>query len=206
MELSSPFAPAARSSRSNFRAILAMPSRLAASSLMIRRPAQRASPSSINTAEFPNAQAALKQALSWNAQAATAPVKPEPGHEVSPKPTAPAGNPLEASAYRALNSGRLDEAERQFQEILDKQPNNPRALSGMGYVYMKRQDFGSAADSLERALSQLIGLRQSTISMLENSTADTRIGTLYNSMAALDLELVIRPRTKSSAQEIETLF
>ena len=99
----------------------------------------------------PDAQAALKQALSWNAQAATATVKPEPGHEVSPKPTAPAGNPLEASAYRALNSGRLDEAERQFQEILDKQPNNPRALSGMGYVYMKRQDFGSAADYLERA-------------------------------------------------------
>jgi HTH-type transcriptional regulator/antitoxin HipB len=55
-------------------------------------------------------------------------------------------------------------------------------------------------------LSQLIGLRQSTISMLENSTAGTRIATLYNSMAALDLELVIRPRTKSSAQEIETLF
>ena len=77
----------------------------------------------------PDAQAALKQALSWNAQAATATVKSEPGYEVSPKPTAPAGNPLEASAYRALNSGRLDEAERQFQEILDKQPNNPRALA-----------------------------------------------------------------------------
>ena len=58
----------------------------------------------------------------------------------------------------------------------------------------------------QEGLSQLIGLRQSTISMLENSTADTRIGSLYNSMAALDLELVIRPRTKSSAQEIETLF
>ncbi len=58
---------------------------------------------------------------------------------------------MEASAYRALNSGRLDEAKRQFQTLLEKQPNNPRALSGMGYVYMKQQNFAEAADYLERA-------------------------------------------------------
>jgi tetratricopeptide (TPR) repeat protein len=99
----------------------------------------------------PDAQSALNQALAWNLQAATSAAKPAPGREDNAKPAAPAGNPLEASAYRALNSGRLDDAERQFQELLDRQPNNARALSGMAYVYMKRQDFGTAADYLERA-------------------------------------------------------
>lgn len=97
----------------------------------------------------PAAQNALKQAASWNAQAAAVPSAP--GAEAPKKATGPVGNPLEASAYRALNAGRLDEAERLFQQVLDKEPNNPRALSGMGYVFMKRQEFGEAADYLQRA-------------------------------------------------------
>ncbi len=32
------------------------------------------------------------------------------------------------------------------------------------------------------------------------------MGTLLDFMAALDLEMVIRPRTKSSASEIEEIF
>jgi cellulose synthase operon protein C len=99
----------------------------------------------------PAALGALKQAEAWNAKAltaatptATAPAAPHPAN-------APAGDPLEASAYRALNSGRLDEASQQFQTLLAKKPNNPRALSGMGYVCMKQQNFGEAADYLERA-------------------------------------------------------
>ena len=41
---------------------------------------------------------------------------------------------MEGAAYRALNSGQLDEAEQQFQALLAKNPHNARALSGMGYV------------------------------------------------------------------------
>ncbi len=97
----------------------------------------------------PSAQSALKQAEAWNAIASAAgPVTPANG---KPAASVPAGNPLEASAYRALNSGRLDEARKQFEELLAKQPNNPRALSGMGYLYMKQQNFTEAADYLERA-------------------------------------------------------
>ena len=97
----------------------------------------------------PAAQSALNQAEAWNtsAEAAVA-AAPAPA---AAKPRASAGNPLEASAYRALNSGRLEEAREQFEELLAKQPNNPRALSGMGYVYMRQQDFADASDYLERA-------------------------------------------------------
>jgi len=100
----------------------------------------------------PAAQEALRQAEAWNTQAVTAAETAHPSQTVSRAPVfAPAGDPLEASAYRALNSGRIDEARQQFQTLLDRRPNNPRALSGMGYVYMKQQNFAKAADYLERA-------------------------------------------------------
>jgi tetratricopeptide (TPR) repeat protein len=99
----------------------------------------------------PSAADALRQAEDWNAKAVTAQVASSSAPTSEHVATAPAGDPLEGSAYRALNSGRLDEAKQQFQTLLDKKPNNPRALSGMGYVYMKQQNFAEAADYLERA-------------------------------------------------------
>jgi HTH-type transcriptional regulator/antitoxin HipB len=51
-----------------------------------------------------------------------------------------------------------------------------------------------------------VHLRQATISALENSATDTKLGTLYDALAALELELVVRPRSKGSTREIEDLF
>jgi cellulose synthase operon protein C len=98
---------------------------------------------------IPAAQSALQQAEAWDATAAIQ--APTTGEEPLPGLKATAGNPLEDSAYRALNAGRMDEARQQFQSILEKQPDNSLALSGMGYVSMKQQDFAAAADYLERA-------------------------------------------------------
>jgi HTH-type transcriptional regulator / antitoxin HipB len=58
----------------------------------------------------------------------------------------------------------------------------------------------------QAALASRIGLRQSTISALETSAKDTRTATLLSVLATLDLELVIRSRTKSSEKDIEALF
>ena len=55
-------------------------------------------------------------------------------------------------------------------------------------------------------LGTRIGLRQATISHLEAGEAGTRVQTLLAALAALDLELVVRPRTKGSATEIEDMF
>ena len=49
-------------------------------------------------------------------------------------------------------------------------------------------------------------LRQATISRLETGEADTRLQTLFDVLAALDLEIVIRDRSKASAKDIESLF
>lgn len=55
-------------------------------------------------------------------------------------------------------------------------------------------------------LGATIGLRQATISKLEAGEPGTRIQTVLDSLAALDLELVVRPRTKGSSVEIEDIF
>ncbi len=47
--------------------------------------------------------------------------------------------------------------------------------------------------------------RQSTISSLEAGEPGTRLRTLFDALTALDLELVIRPRTKG-ATNIEDIF
>ncbi len=48
-------------------------------------------------------------------------------------------------------------------------------------------------------------LRQATISALENGEQGVQLRTLFNVMAALDLELVVRERSKAS-RAVEELF
>lgn len=55
-------------------------------------------------------------------------------------------------------------------------------------------------------LGEKTNLRQATISVVEAGVPGTQLGTLCDVMAALDLEFVIRPRTKAAAAEIEDIF
>lgn len=55
-------------------------------------------------------------------------------------------------------------------------------------------------------LGKKINLRQATISKLEAGEEATLLQTLLDTLAALNLELVIRPRTKASPGDIERLF
>jgi tetratricopeptide (TPR) repeat protein len=57
----------------------------------------------------------------------------------------------EQAAYSALNAKRLDDAELRFKAILANNPQNPRALAGMGYIRMQQSNFGSAISFLEQA-------------------------------------------------------
>ena len=48
--------------------------------------------------------------------------------------------------------------------------------------------------------------RQVTASKLESGKPGTQLGMLIDALTALGLELVVRPRTKASADQIEELF
>jgi HTH-type transcriptional regulator / antitoxin HipB len=55
-------------------------------------------------------------------------------------------------------------------------------------------------------LGQLMHARQATVSKLESGESGTQLGVLTDALAALDLELVVRPRSKGSTEQIEDLF
>jgi len=57
----------------------------------------------------------------------------------------------------------------------------------------------------QEQLAEKVGVRQRTISDVESAGA-ARIDTLLRMLVALDLELLVRPRTRSSANEIEAIF
>jgi len=69
------------------------------------------------------------------------------------------------------------------------------------YIRQRRRDLGLTQEKL----AVKVGVRQRTISDVETSAA-ARVETVLRLLAALDLELVIRPRTKHSPRDIERLF
>jgi HTH-type transcriptional regulator/antitoxin HipB len=58
----------------------------------------------------------------------------------------------------------------------------------------------------QEQLSEKVQLRQATISKLESSKPAIQLQTLLDVMRALNLEFVIRSRTKASSRDIENLL
>jgi HTH-type transcriptional regulator/antitoxin HipB len=58
----------------------------------------------------------------------------------------------------------------------------------------------------QKELGDKAQLRQATISGLEAGEPGTQLRTLFDVLTVLDLELLIRPRTKLSNDKIEQLF
>jgi HTH-type transcriptional regulator / antitoxin HipB len=58
----------------------------------------------------------------------------------------------------------------------------------------------------QRSLGELMHARQATVSKLESGESGTQLRVLIDALAALDLELVVRPRSKASPEQIEELF
>jgi HTH-type transcriptional regulator/antitoxin HipB len=58
----------------------------------------------------------------------------------------------------------------------------------------------------QEALGGKIHLRQATISHVEAGDPGTKLSTLFDALSALDLELVVRPRTKGKPTDIEDIF
>jgi tetratricopeptide (TPR) repeat protein len=94
----------------------------------------------------------------------TAPSKPEVSPEKlnpyllnpaieSPDPSRATARRL-AAAWKAYRAGALTQAEREFTEILAREPGDPAAELGMAAVSMTRGDFPRAEQHLDRAARQ----------------------------------------------------
>lgn len=69
-------------------------------------------------------------------------------------------------------------------------------------VRRRRREFGLS----QEALGGKTNLRQATLSRLEAGEPAMRLQTLLDVLSMLNLEMVIRPRTKASVRDIEEMF
>jgi HTH-type transcriptional regulator/antitoxin HipB len=83
---------------------------------------------------------------------------------------------------------------------MDTIARTPKQL-GAGIRRYRRQKTLTQGD-----LGDKMHARQATVSKLESGEPATQLRILMDALTALDLELVIRPRTKVSAGDIEGLF
>jgi tetratricopeptide (TPR) repeat protein len=85
----------------------------------------------------------------------------QPPTEIAESATARSRNPEEQRAYSALNAKNLPEAELLFKDILTNDPENARALAGMGYVRMQQSNFAGAISFFAQAKQS--GARDSSL-------------------------------------------
>jgi uncharacterized protein HemY len=112
------------------------------------------------------ARAALRQALIWdgskpaNKTSLQAYLAKTPDAELQkfldniPKAQVSAAGAMTAAekhGYDLLNAGKLDEAQATLEQILQDSPRSVAAMSGLGYIAMKREDFAGAAEYFEVA-------------------------------------------------------
>lgn len=76
---------------------------------------------------------------------------PQTPEEIAANAEARARGLQEQEAYNALNAKHIEDAELRFKAILASDPENPRALAGMGYIRMQQSNFGGAISFLEQA-------------------------------------------------------
>ncbi len=77
---------------------------------------------------------------------------------------------------------------------------SPKQLGNALRRFRRKQDLTQAQ------LGQRAGLRQATVSQVENGLETVKLSTIMDLARALDLEFVLQPRTKGSQNEIEEMF
>lgn len=112
----------------------------------------------------------LNVLLLAGAAGAMTPQNPSPGVATQPRngaPVAPSGGVAQiAQVFQdgqdALTHGRLDEAERDFRQVLKLNPQLGGAYANLGVVYIRRKQWTQALESLRNAehlLPQVAGIR-----------------------------------------------
>jgi len=66
--------------------------------------------------------------------------------------------------------------------------------------------FRRMRDLTQAELAKRAGVRQGTVSQVETGLETVKLTTVMDLLRALDLELVIQPRTKGSHSDIEDIF
>ncbi|HEV2400969.1 MAG TPA: tetratricopeptide repeat protein [Candidatus Sulfotelmatobacter sp.] len=104
--------------------------------------------------------AGLLSGAMWGQSAQNAPPTTHGASGVEPVANDPAT--VFAKGQAALNGGKLDEAERDFRQVLELDPQAGPAYANLGVVYMRRKQWGKALQELRKAekmMPQVVGIR-----------------------------------------------
>ena len=77
---------------------------------------------------------------------------------------------------------------------------NPKQIGNLVRRARKKRDWS------QTQLGDKVGLRQETVSLIENGNPATKIATILAVLVALELEFRVMPRTRGAATAIEELF
>ena len=98
--------------------------------------------------------------MPWQNSPHGTPAKPRDGTPVTPSGADLAQ--LFQAGQEALNQGRLDDAERDFRQVLSLSPQEAGAFANLGVVYMRRKQWEKALENLrtaEHLMPQVPGIR-----------------------------------------------
>ena len=116
-----------------------------------------------------DAQAGLRQALMWDSANPASAAELREFLKTHPQDSELAGRlrqdelklaqmssgiartPQERAAFAALNAHRLDEAEKRFTDLLEREPGNGRMAAGLGFLRMQQKNFAGAISYLMQA-------------------------------------------------------
>jgi tetratricopeptide (TPR) repeat protein len=94
--------------------------------------------------------------------AVIAPAVPAQNQTNSPSATAADPAKIFAEGQQALQQNHLDEAERDFRQVLGVDPKSGAAFANLGVVYMRRKQWANALETLHKAehlMPQVAGVR-----------------------------------------------
>jgi HTH-type transcriptional regulator/antitoxin HipB len=83
---------------------------------------------------------------------------------------------------------------------MDSFARSPRQLGVLIRYHRKARGFS------QTQLADLAGLRQEMVSKIESGAPGSRIAAIYDLMAALDLDMTLTPRTRSTSADIADIF
>jgi tetratricopeptide (TPR) repeat protein len=81
--------------------------------------------------------------------------------EVGARHAAPAVDRLLQSGYELIESGKLEQAQKAYEELLRQDPGNPLALNNLAAIMVKQGHYGRALQYLKQALPRAGGQRVS---------------------------------------------
>ncbi|PIL21723.1 hypothetical protein P775_02800 [Puniceibacterium antarcticum] len=81
--------------------------------------------------------------------------------------------------------------------------NRARTPNDIGHAIRQAR---KAKKLTQKDLAERSGVWQETISKVENGLSDTKLETVFDIFAALDLEILVQGRSKGSADSFEDIF